>query len=204
MENKNNSLLTHPVLKLAALCFLLATFFVPEFHARDINLKEYVLVANDVIEISGASIISGCVHSNNAVKVLDNPEINERVSAVGNIDIIDPSKITVSPEHTSHLNVIPKVNISKYKQINKSLILEYTKLNGCFFVNGDVIIKGKFSGEVSIVATGNIEINGDMDIETISNNPVLYTAKGEISISGSGEITGLIYANKISVSGTVK
>ncbi|MBA3052025.1 hypothetical protein KJ959_06115, partial [bacterium] len=82
MENKNNSLLTHPVLKLAALCFLLATFFVPEFHARDINLKEYVLVANDVIEISGASIISGCVHSNNAVKVLDNPEINERVSAV--------------------------------------------------------------------------------------------------------------------------
>lgn len=170
----------------------------------------------------------------------------------GNVNYVnsfngEPSQVTGTVTKIDAINLppLPVVSSQQYRAVaeeleetpgtrvfaggyNSGVFDLSTKESGIYFVNGDLILKGTYTGDITVVATGKITIDktgvrtsdrtanvltvvsfqeieiGNGDIEALLYVTSENGSEGKLSLSGNGTFAGAAIADVLAINGTVQ
>lgn len=67
--------------------------------------------------------------------------------------------------------------------------------DGLYFIEGNLEIKGNFSGNATFVVMGNVHFNGTADVSATDSVNHAFVSRGNIHMSGNTVANGVMYAN---------
>lgn len=163
----------------------------------------YALVAGEKILVTGPAEITGNLHSNDDVDLMNGSAVTGNVSAAGTLTL--HGTVTGATEEGADAVTLPALASAEElsgiagRVEDGNVQLTDAVIDEILFVNGNVRISGGLDGTGTIIATGNIRLDGiddGVEVPLAAATRLSLIAFNDIRIEKNRPFRGVLYAQR--------